>query len=270
MAPARRPGAIIAAHVRGRVTSGHSRLLLWSLALLCCVGFTWLGFWQLARMHEKQAMLAAAHAVLVQRVAQPFGVAADPHRVGAYDWAAGEGHFLDAPAVLLDNQAKDGRIGVHAYRAFQPADGVPLLVDLGWLPIGGDRRMPGIPRPAGAVRIAGLLTAPPSAGLARAVAMPQLDGSLLTITVSIPLLRRALRLPTLAPRVLRLDPGLPLGYARNLEILPNTLPPERHLGYAVQWFGLALTVLVTALFLTFRRRPARKPAVPKRVTPRTP
>ena len=38
---------------------------------------------------------------------------------------------------------------------------------------------------------------------------------------------------------------------RDLVILPNTLTPARHLGYAVQWFGLALTVLVVAVVLTF-------------------
>ena len=66
----------------------------------------------------------------------------------------------------------------------------------------------------------------------------------------------ALGREAIAPRVLRLDPDAAGGYARDLEILPNTLPPEKHLGYAVQWFGLALTVLVTALILTFRRRRA--------------
>ena len=53
--------------------------------------------------------------------------------------------------------------------------------------------------------------------------------------------------------MLKLDPASPLGYTRDLDILPNTLPPERHLGYAVQWFGLALAVLVTALVLSLRR-----------------
>src|SRR3546814_3794695 len=46
----------------------------------------------------------------------------------------------------------------------------------------------------------------------------------------------------------------PLGYARDLDVLPNTLPPERHLGYAVQWFALALAVLAIAALLTFRKR----------------
>ena len=60
----------------------------------------------------------------------------------------------------------------------------------------------------------------------------------------------------LAPRILRLDPSLPLGYARDLDVLPNTLPPERHRGYALQWFGLALTTLLLSLYFAFfRRRP---------------
>ena len=56
------------------------------------------------------------------------------------------------------------------------------------------------------------------------------------------------------PRVVRLDPALKIGWARNLDVLPNTLPPERHLGYAVQWWALSAAVFVTALLLTFRKK----------------
>jgi cytochrome oxidase assembly protein ShyY1 len=241
---------------------GRNRMLLWALAALVIALFTRLGFWQLARMHEKQAMLAASRAVLAERHERPLAIAGDPQRARDYDWAAGAGRFIDAPAVLLDNQARDGRTGVHAYRVFQLPGGRAslLLVDLGWLPLGGDRRMPVIARPTGTLRLAGLLAPPPSPGLASDVPMRQADGTLLSVALSTPAVRQALRLRSLAPRVLKLDPALPLGYARDLDILPNTMPPERHLGYAVQWFGLALTVLVTALFLTFRK--PRSPTTP--------
>lgn len=238
----------------------RSLVLGWSLALIGIALFTRLGFWQLARMHEKQALLAAAHAVLVTRDARPLAIAANPRRARAYDWSSADGYFVAAPAVLLDNQQRQGRAGVRAYRVFQPTDdaAAPVLVELGWLPVPGDRRMPVVPRIEGTSHVAGLLAPPPSAGLARAIAVPQRDGNLLTIALDVPMLRRVLQLPTLAPRVLRLDPAIPIGYPRDLDILPNTLPPERHLGYAVQWFGLALTVLVTALLLTFRK-PKRHP-----------
>jgi surfeit locus 1 family protein len=239
----------------------HRNVLLgWSLALLGIALFTRLGFWQLARMHDKQASLAAAQAVLASRDARPLAIAADPQRARLYDWTSADGQFVAAPAVLLDNQQREGRAGVRAYRVFQSTNtaAAPVLVELGWLPVPGNRRLPAIPQLVGHMHIAGLLAPPPSAGLTRAIAAPQRDGTLLTITLDVPMLRRALQLPTLAPRVLKLDPVLPIGYPRDLDILPNTLPPERHLGYAVQWFGLALTVLVTALLLTFRK-PKRHP-----------
>ena len=230
----------------------------WALALLGIALFTRLGFWQLERMHQKQAMLAAVDTVLAERQARPLAAAADPQRVGGYDWSSGEGRFVDLPPVLLDNQSRNERPGLRAYRVFQPASGTPLLVELGWLPMPGDRTLPPVPLPRGTTRVEGLLAPPPSPGLAKAPAVAQADGTLLAVALRTDALREQLRLAALSPRVLKLDPAasLPAGspdYARDLEILPNTLPPDRHLGYAVQWFGLAVAVFATALVVTFRK-----------------
>ena len=237
----------------------------WVLAVAVAALFARLGAWQLDRMHQKQAMLDAVHSTLLAKQPRPLALAADASRARDYDWAAGEGRFLDVPAVLLDNQHMDsaGRedvgAGVRAYRVFQPAaGGAPLLVELGWLPMPGNRALPPVPVPAGVHVVAGLLLPPPSAGLARGAAMPQPDGMLLAISLQPAALRGPLHLAALAPRVLKLDPAqvLPAGappYVRDLDILPGTLPPERHLGYAVQWFGLAIAVLVTALVVTVRK-----------------
>jgi len=231
-----------------------SRLFGWILALAAMTLFAGLGHWQLGRRVEKQAQLDAAQRVLSERMPRALSFAADAQQARGYDWAAGEGYFVDAPAVLLDNQQREGRIGVRIYRLFQPAgDSAPLLVELGWLPVQGERVMPDVPRSEGSIRLEGLLSPPPSPGLARATAVPQPNGVLLATALDADQLRGALHADRLAPRVLRLDPRLPIGYARDLDILPNTLPPQKHLGYAVQWFALALAVLVTALILTFRK-----------------
>jgi cytochrome oxidase assembly protein ShyY1 len=255
-APAWRRGIIAAGSGTG-VSHRRNIAFGWLLALLVAALFTRLGFWQLDRMHQKQAMLDAVHAVLHERRPQPLAVAADLGRRSGYDWSAGAGRFAALPAILLDNQGRGDNAGVRAYRVFQPASGAPLLVELGWLPLPGDRRMPAVPLPAATTRVAGLLAPPPSAGIADAPAVAQPDGTLLAIALDLPMLRDTLHLPTLAPRVLKLDPAQRLGtgpgYARDLDILPNTLPPQRHLGYAVQWFGLAIAVLATALVLTFRK-----------------
>lgn len=232
----------------------------WMLALTVAALCSALGLWQLQRMHAKQALLDASAQVLRERHAQPLDLAAAPARARGYDWAAGDGRFLDAPAVLLDNQSHGGRAGVRAYRVFQPghdqpaaAGAMPLLVELGWLPLPADRTLPAVPVP-GSTQVSGLLLPPPSPGLVTPAAATQADGTVLVVALDPQVVAAALHLPALAPRVLRLDPALPLGYARDLELLPNTLPPERHLGYAVQWFAMAAAVLVIALLLTLRGR----------------
>ena len=123
----------------------------WGVALLLIALGCSLGSWQLRRMHEKEAMLASVAAVLHDRLPQPLALAADPARRQTYDWTAGEGHFLPGPPWLLDNQQREGRPGVRVFRLFQPQGAAaPLLVEMGWLPIGGDRALPAIePPPAG-------------------------------------------------------------------------------------------------------------------------
>lgn len=232
----------------------------WTLAVLAIALFCSLGTWQWGRAQQKEAMLAATRAVLDERRPLPLAIADDPARARDYDWAAGEGDFIPGPAILLDNQTRGRQSGVRAYRLFQSAaGGVPLLVELGWLPVPGNRQMPDVALPAGRQRVAGLMAPPPSGGIAGPGISPQASGDLLVIGMQVDALAQALHLRALAPRVLKLDPALPLGYARDLDILPNTLPPERHIGYAVQWFGLALAMLVMALVLSWHsRRKARQ------------
>ena len=171
-----------------------------------------------------------------------------------YSWVTGAGRFRPAPVMLLDNQRRGDQVGVHVLAIFESEMAGELLVDLGWLALPGDRRLPTITVPSGRQIVSGLLAPPTAAGLAigpdHVVSSP---GTWLLGRVDVAALETALH-SRLSPRMLRLDPALPIGYPRDLDILPNTLPPERHRGYAVQWFGLALAVLATSFFLGFRRK----------------
>lgn len=239
-------------------------LVGWSLAMLAMVAFVGLGLWQSRRAVEKQAMLDAAAQVLQQRQPVPLLQASDHARARSYDWAVGTGEFSNAQPLLLDNQMRGGRAGVRVYRLFYPdaplpytAAGNAILVDMGWLPLAGDRTLPKVSFPvSNRIEVRGLLAPPPSTGLALGAGIARQDDAWLLTRIDLAaigqLVNGARRL-TLAPRVLRLDPGMPLGFERDLEVLPNTLPPERHRAYAWQWFALALAVLATALILTFRK-----------------
>ena len=227
----------------------------WVAALVAIALFVNLGLWQSRRAVEKQAMLDAAAAVMADRTPQPLSQAADAARARESDWAAGSATFDAREALLLDNQQRNRRAGVRVYRIFVPAQGAPMLVDLGWLPLSGDRKLPEIPKLDAPQALRGLLVPPPSSGLALGPAMAKQGDVWLMTRVDLAAIasETGLSVP-LAPRVLRLDPDLRIGYERDLELLPNTLPPDQHRGYAVQWFALAAAVLATALILTFRKR----------------
>ena len=243
-------------------------LLGWLLAVATIVLFAALGRWQLDRMHEKQARLDAAAQALAPQPTQPLLLASDPARVQGYEWAAGSGTLANA-TIWLDNQIQDGKPGVRMYCVLLPDDGVQaLLLDAGWWPLDGKRELPVFGCPvAGVQQVRGLLAPPPSSGLlhgdAMAVSGPR---RWLATRVDPVAVAGALKLAAgIAPRVLRLDPARNNGDAgvmlvpgvRDLVILPNTLTPARHLGYAVQWFALAMTVLVVALVLTLKSRKSR-------------
>jgi surfeit locus 1 family protein len=245
------PG-IIAGDEDLRVNVRRHPLFLWAIALLAIALFARLGFWQLDRAAQKRGMLASVAAVLRARAPQPLSAIADRRRAQTYDWIEIEGRFAEGPMVLLDNQQHEGRVGVRAYRVFKPNGGQPVLLDLGWLALPPDRTLPTPPIDAAREILAGLLLPPPGHGLDMGQPVVQPDGTLLATAIDLPALRTMLKQPALAPRVFRPEPRPDLGFERDFDILPNTLPPERHLGYAVQWFGLAATVLITALLLTWR------------------
>jgi cytochrome oxidase assembly protein ShyY1 len=229
------------------------RIAAWLFALALAVAFCLLGRWQLNKAVIKQGMLDRVAAVLRDKQAQSLAVLSrtDDTR---YAWVAGTGHFADAPALLLDNQRRGDAVGVMVFQVFQPDQGRALLVELGWLPLPGNRTLPAVTRPDGTLRLSGLLTSPPSAGFALGPAYVVRDPQRWLLTrVDLGALATGLK-TDLSPQVLRLDPTLPLGYPRDLDVLPNTLPPQQHRAYAVQWFGLALATLVTALVLTLRRK----------------
>jgi cytochrome oxidase assembly protein ShyY1 len=235
------------------------RIGLLLLAFAIAAGFARLGFWQLHRAAYKEMLIADSARVLAQRHALP--IASMPDAAASdreYAWVAGEGHFLSLPAVLLDDQIRDGQPGLRVYRVFQP-DGPAraLLVEFGWRPLASHHDIPAEPPPpAGVVHLDGLLSPPPAAGLTLGEAAMQRvpDGSLLSIRLDPTQVADALAIRGgLAPRVLRLDPAIKLGYARDLQVLSGTMTPERHRGYAVQWFALAAGLTIASLIVFFRK-----------------
>jgi cytochrome oxidase assembly protein ShyY1 len=232
----------------------NRRLVLSVLGLCLALGFAQLGRWQLSREGIKRDQLAAAEAALAGPARGLAEALAGPESI---DKVAGRARFTATPRLWLDNQRRGQQVGMRLYCAAAPVDGgTPLLVDLGWLPVAPDRRLPDVACPEGEHAVAGLLVSPPAVGLRLGPGLVEQQGAWLATRLDPAEVSAAWSAkPALAARVLRLDPAVPLGHARDLALLSNTLPPEKHRGYAIQWFGLALATLVILIVLNLRRRP---------------
>ncbi|MBS0395041.1 MAG: SURF1 family protein [Proteobacteria bacterium] len=215
-------------------------LLLPLLALL--LG---LGHWQLGRAAEKRALVAAFRAG--SGPALPLGAAPAPR----YAHVAVAGRYLGARQFLLDNMTHAGVAGYRVWTPLERADGSLLLVDRGWLPVGASRAvLPPLDVDGAARTLTGRIDDLPRAGLRLAGAIePGWPRRVAYPTWAE--LEAALGRP-LAHVLVLLDAGAADGFVRDWQ--PPAPGPERHLGYALQWFALALTLLV-AWFVVHLKRP---------------
>lgn len=210
--------------------------------------------WQLGRAREKEALIAAFDAGGGEAV--PMTVA-PPDQLPRYQRVTVAGRYEPGRQVLLDNMpSSSGQPGYRVLTPLRPADGGPLLmVDRGWVPLGADRsRRPDVAVGDGPRTVTGRLDGLPVPGLRLGEARaPDAAGWPLVLNFPVAAdLEAALGEPV-EPRIVLLDADQPDGYQRVWR--PSLgFPPERHLGYAIQWLALALVVLVAFVATSLRPR----------------
>ena len=232
------------------------RLLAWVGALLLAGVFSLLGAWQYGRGEWKTRWERDWQAALVAPAVAMPDLTADtrierPQRVS--------GSLVQSHAagwLLLDNQRRGAEVGVRAYRLLETASGALLVADFGWLPFDRAKPLPTPALPDGTLDARGLLVPWPGQGMALGEAdwSRPLPPALLLTRLDREAIAAAVGRPVI-DGVLKIDPAAAFGFARDLDALPNTLSAEKHYGYALQWWGFALTVVVIAVVL--QRRSAR-------------
>ncbi len=162
-----------------------------------------------------------------------------------------QGSFDGGHTLLLDNQIHKGRAGFHVITPLRFDDGRVVLVNRGWVPFSGDRRvLPVIRTPAGRLVLTGHLW-PIGPHRLDPAYLPK-PGRWETIwqALDLPLLNQFLG-GGLLPVMLRLEPGNPGSYALDWE------PPDARIGmhrsYALQWRVLAAALGLAWLMLSMRR-----------------
>jgi surfeit locus 1 family protein len=211
-----------------------------ALTLALLAALISLGRWQLHRADQKRALFDA------------FAAGADStlpveSASNRYQHVEADGHYDRERQFLIDNMiSARGEAGYYVITPFELASGRWLLVNRGWIPVGASRaELPKIAVPAGPRHIRGRLDRLPQPGIH--MGQPQALAPPFPIRASFPSFADikgvlGARAWAGSAEVVLLDRDQPDGYAR--EWAAPGFPPMRHVAYAVQWFGLALTLSV--------------------------
>ncbi|MBM7062608.1 SURF1 family protein [Pseudomonas sp. UL073] len=203
-----------------------------------------LGFWQLARAEEKRQLLASYEA---RRQAEPMAVAAlERHSDPAFRRVVLHGQFDAQHSLLLDNRIHQGQVGVELLQPFyDQASDLWVLLNRGWLPWPDRRTAPTFTTPDGAQTLTAWVYVPPGATFQLHSDPTGGDWPRLVTAVDPAALWQQLGRGGLS-RELRLEGGA-AAYLTDWPII--AMGPEKHTGYAVQWFALAAALC--GLFVYF-------------------
>ena len=220
-------------------------LIIATLALLIS-----LGFWQLDRADEKRAIedqIASANSDDVEIVASTEFL-----KEKEYYHVRLQGSYIDDKQFIYDNQIVDQ---ISGYYVLTPlvlkGDSKAVLINRGFIPWDGRRDK------LADIDIAGRLTEV-KVQISKPVKRMELEAS--ELTGDFPVLIQALDLDEMstiasldfASVIGLLSPESDNGFVRQWE--PYTGSIERHIGYAIQWFLMALVLAFIGIRLALKQR----------------
>ncbi len=219
-----------------------------TLGLIFVGIFVSLGIWQLSRAEQKESLL---NSLAARTKHAPYSA---EELNNPRDWrfyrAELKGNFDNQHTFLLDNKTYQGKIGYEVYTLFIAKDlAQPILIDRGFIPITSSRAiLPTIIPITETVVITGMLNLPPTyVAMGKITDSAKISWPLRVEYIQLNQITNLLNTSALFPYVLMIDPKSPHAFAIDWQIFP--MSPERHRGYAVQWFALALTLLILSVVL---------------------
>ena len=233
-----------------QLNSNRKLLLLSLVAVFFATLGAYLGFWQLGRAAQKEALQAA----MEQQASKP--PLAQQVFMNGYDANAVlhqrvllSGSWVPQSTVFLDNRQMDGKVGFFVLTPLrlQGSDKV-IMVQRGWAPRNFEQRetVPLVETPSGLVHMEGRIALAPSklyepSPSTQLLIRQNLDMEAFRGESGLPLLDVTVRQTGLPSEGLRHDwPAVNFGI-------------DKHYGYAFQWFGLSALVIILYLWLQIFR-----------------
>ena len=166
------------------------------------------------------------------------------------------GYYDMEHQLLLDNRTYNGHAGYHVLTPLRMAESDKVvLVNRGWVPLGSSRSvLPDIPGTTGEVLVDATFMVPPTK-LFRLGAVDEVNEGWPQVVQQIEMneLEQRLGYP-LQPLVLLLDKDDEFGFIRDWKAVYG-VTPDKHRAYAVQWFTLALVLLLIYIGVNSKRLP---------------
>jgi cytochrome oxidase assembly protein ShyY1 len=211
------------------------RLGLWLLGVPLLL---FLGSWQLQRAEQKRVWLQQLNEAPATTVSGAL------ERLARYDWVPVQLQIELVPmkVFLLDNRTWQGRVGYEVVVPIRVDEGSWWLGSLGWIAAPPRReQLPEVELSRRWLNVEGVLSRPmASVTLAASQVEPGWPRRIQSLDLQ--QIRTALAMPV-EPLVLHLKTTVSEVIMPREKIYTG-IEPERHVGYAVQWFGLALVLMI--------------------------
>lgn len=204
---------------------------------------TCLGFWQLDRADEKRAIQVEfnRHQLLP---ATPINSLIDKKSANLNARKVSmTGHYLNSKNILIDNKIHRSKFGYEVVTPFQlTPSGHLVLINRGWIEGNADRsKLPVIEAIKNEQNIKGVIFRPSKEPFSLGIAEVGNTWPKRVPFISSEDLKNHFNQP-LFPHEIRLGKNQAGGLQRNWKTI--TVKPEKHTGYAFQWFAMALTLAI--------------------------
>jgi cytochrome oxidase assembly protein ShyY1 len=226
-----------------------SYIVLFSVVFITLIG---LGFWQYGRYQQKKAWLAS----LAQTKLLPMLGAANlkQKKWQRFRRIKLQGVFKPQKSFFISGEFRQSRAGYSIITPLQWAPTEPwVLVDRGWAPAEDGRNPPILQAPLTKDWVIGRVYSPVGKRFTLGPwQLPNATGVAVVQDWDFVKIARLLGHPVM-PFVVRLSPQLPGHYQRRW-VWTASIPPSRHLAYALQWWAFAMVWLAGAAALVNKKK----------------
>jgi len=223
----------------------------WKLSLFTLLLFpalVRLGFWQLEREQEKLMLQSlydsrqSAEVVSLSSLDETSDLQYLPVKL--------QGNFDNEHNFLLDNKIFEGQVGFEVLTPFYTSEGLLVMVNRGWIAQNEYREiLPQLKEVSGEIELQGKVYVPlgeqfmlgvedQKSNWPRVIQSLDIENMIATYNPGAEYFSYSVRLDALQPGV----------YVRNWPVISTS--PEKHRGYAIQWFTMATVLLLLYLYIS--------------------